>query len=75
MPGFIVLSRPHTNVLLLSLARPPMNAFSEPYWRELGSIFDRIKRGEVVDGEPGEIRVVVLGSALDRAFTAGLDRE
>jgi enoyl-CoA hydratase/carnithine racemase len=46
---------------------PPVNAFNENFWRELGSVFGSIAKD-------GNVRVVVLASALPKLFTAGLDR-
>ena len=46
---------------------PPVNAFNEAFWRELGSVFGSIAKD-------GDVRVVVLASALPKLFTAGLDR-
>lgn len=65
---YINSSFPHPNVLLLSLARPPVNAFSEPFWRELGETVDAASQND-------EVRVVVLASQVDKGFTAGLDCE
>jgi len=67
-PTFIASSRPSPHVLLLSLARPPVNAFSEPFWRELGDTFKAAGRDD-------DVRVVVLASDVEKGFTAGLDRE
>lgn len=46
---------------------PPVNAFNEAFWRELGLVFGNIAKD-------GDVRVVVLASALPKLFTAGLDR-
>lgn len=43
-----------------------MNAFSEPFWRELGHTLDAASQDD-------NVRVVVLASELDKGFTAGLD--
>ncbi|KAL7416759.1 ClpP/crotonase [Mrakia frigida] len=65
-PTFIASSRPSPHVLLLSLARPPVNAFSEAFWRELGDTFKAAGRDD-------DVRVVVLASDVEKGFTAGLD--
>lgn len=46
---------------------PPVNAFNDAFWRELGSVFRSIAKD-------GGVRVVVLASTLPKLFTAGLDR-
>ncbi|EJD50163.1 ClpP/crotonase [Auricularia subglabra TFB-10046 SS5] len=63
---FIKASFPIPHVLLLELNRAPVNAFHEPFWLELGSTFRRIDKD-------GDVRVVVLASALPKLFTAGID--
>jgi len=45
---------------------PPVNAFNEAFWRELGSVFGSIAKD-------GDVRAIVLASALPKLFTAGLD--
>ncbi|GAA5921096.1 hypothetical protein JCM1841_002413 [Sporobolomyces salmonicolor] len=57
---------PSPNVLLLSLNRPPVNAFNYALWAELPEHFNRAS----VDPD---VRCVVIASALDKGFTAGLD--
>jgi delta(3,5)-delta(2,4)-dienoyl-CoA isomerase len=68
----------HGNVLLLTLSRPPMNAFNEPFWRALSACFSAIRDQQPIPHDTAEdhdeIRVVVLASGMDKAFTAGLDR-
>ena len=44
----------------LSLRSPPR------FWTELGNVFDKL-------GEEPAVRVVVLASALDKLFSAGID--
>ncbi|WOO77333.1 Delta(3,5)-Delta(2,4)-dienoyl-CoA isomerase, mitochondrial [Vanrija pseudolonga] len=53
-------------VLLLEFNRPPVNAFHDPKWQELRQIIERASKS-------GEVRVIVLSSALERFFSAGLD--
>ncbi|WWC88588.1 uncharacterized protein L201_003500 [Kwoniella dendrophila CBS 6074] len=53
-------------VLLLEFNRPPVNAFHDDMWKELRRIIDTISHTP-------EIRVIVLSSALQNVFTAGLD--
>ncbi len=57
---------PSTGVLLLTLARPPVNAVNNSLWFELGKSFD-------VASVDVEVRVVVLNSELEKVCTAGLD--
>jgi len=63
---FINSSTPSAGVLLLELCRPPVNAFTDPFWEELGATFDKCSLD-------GDIKVVVLASNSPKAFTAGLD--
>lgn len=63
---YIDLSFPFDNVLHLVLNRPPVNAVNGEYWLEYGAAFDRI-------AEDPTVRVVVLSSALEKVFSAGLD--
>jgi delta(3,5)-delta(2,4)-dienoyl-CoA isomerase len=53
-------------VLHIQFARKPVNAFSEEFWKEYGSIFDKLSTF-------GDVRVVVVSSAVPKFFTAGLD--
>jgi delta(3,5)-delta(2,4)-dienoyl-CoA isomerase len=53
-------------VLHIQFARKPVNAFNEEFWREYGSIFGKLSTF-------GDVRVVVLSSAVPKFFTAGLD--
>ncbi|GAA5898526.1 hypothetical protein JCM5296_006486 [Sporobolomyces johnsonii] len=57
---------PTPNVLLLSLNRPPVNAFNSALWAELPDHFNR------ASADP-DVRCVVVASPLDKGFTAGLD--
>ena len=83
-PQFFRISSPIQGVLLVEMNRyvypvvwdapkfslhfsPPVNAFNSAFWRELGSVFGSIAKD-------GDVRVVVLASALPKLFTAGLDR-
>ncbi|CED83921.1 Enoyl-CoA isomerase [Phaffia rhodozyma] len=66
MPSYIVSSNPSPHVLLLSLSRNPVNAFSEEYWQELGRVFDKVNSMD-------DIRCVVLASNVSKGFSAGLD--
>ncbi|TFK89848.1 ClpP/crotonase [Polyporus arcularius HHB13444] len=63
---FTKVSSPSPHVALVQLARNPVNAFHEPFWTELGNVFDAISN------EPS-IRAVVLASALPKLFCAGID--
>lgn len=68
IPGskHIQASSPSKGLVLLRLNRGPVNAFNEPYWRELHRTFDHLS------SHP-EVRCIVLSSAFDKLFTAGLD--
>jgi len=66
IPKLFKISSPSQGVLLVEMNRPPVNAFNENFWRELGSVFGSIAKD-------GNVRVVVLASALPKLFTAGLD--
>ncbi|KZV88165.1 ClpP/crotonase [Exidia glandulosa HHB12029] len=63
---FLKATFPTQHVLLLEFNRPPVNAFHEEFWLEMGAIFRKVDRD-------GDIRVVVLASALPKLFTAGID--
>ncbi|CAE6450573.1 hypothetical protein ACGC1H_003969 [Rhizoctonia solani] len=54
------------SVLLVEFNRGPVNAFNQPFWKELGATFDKISRD-------GTVRAVVLSSTNPKIFTAGLD--
>ncbi|QRV85609.1 enoyl-CoA hydratase/isomerase family protein [Ceratobasidium sp. AG-Ba] len=65
---FVKVSTPlgGPSVVLVEMSRAPVNAFNQPFWEELGSTFDKISRD-------GSVRAVVLASAFEKVFTAGLD--
>ncbi|KAI1787635.1 ClpP/crotonase [Ganoderma leucocontextum] len=63
---YVKVSSPGPHVALVELARNPVNAFHEPFWTELGHVFDKIS-------EEPTIRVVVLASANPKLFSAGID--
>ncbi|RPD64746.1 ClpP/crotonase [Lentinus tigrinus ALCF2SS1-6] len=63
---FTKVSCPSPHVALVQLERNPVNAFHEPFWVELGNVFDAISN------QPS-IRAVVLASALPKLFCAGID--
>ncbi|TCD62526.1 hypothetical protein EIP91_006776 [Steccherinum ochraceum] len=63
---FIKVSSPAEHILLVELNRGPVNAFTVPFWREFGEVFDRIS---VLP----DVRAIVLASALKKGFSAGLD--
>ncbi|KAI0653813.1 ClpP/crotonase [Cubamyces menziesii] len=64
--AYVKVSTPAPYVALVELARNPVNAFHEPFWIELGQVFDKISQ------EP-TVRAVVLASALPKLFSAGID--
>ncbi|THV81039.1 ClpP/crotonase [Aureobasidium pullulans] len=58
---------PREYVAQVEINRPQkMNAFNETMWKGIGQIFERLSHDQ-------EVRCVVLTSAGDRAFSAGLD--
>lgn len=59
-------SFPSPAVLLLSINRPPVNALNTALWVEIGKSCD-------VASTDNEVRCVVLASAVEKMFTAGLD--
>ncbi|GAA5914159.1 hypothetical protein JCM6882_004942 [Rhodosporidiobolus microsporus] len=59
-------SFPAPGVLLLSLARPPVNALHTPLFAQIRDALEQ------ADRDP-EVRCVVFASAVDKGFTAGLD--
>lgn len=64
---FFLLTFPHPFVAHVEINRPQkLNAFTEPMWQEMGSLFRALSH------DP-EVRAVVLSGAGERAFTAGLD--
>lgn len=64
--SLIVASTPSAGVLLLSLARAPVNAVNDAMWHAIKTVFDSAST------DP-DVRCVVLASAFPRVFTAGLD--
>ncbi|KAJ3527926.1 hypothetical protein NM688_g8061 [Phlebia brevispora] len=60
------VSFPEPHIALVQLARAPVNAFNEAFWREFGHVIDTISK------DPN-VRVVVLASGLPKIFTAGID--
>ncbi|PSR83809.1 hypothetical protein PHLCEN_2v5623 [Hermanssonia centrifuga] len=63
---FIKVYSPEPHVVVVQLARNPVNAFHEPFWVEYGHVFDKI-------GQDPTVRVVVLASTLPKVFSAGID--
>ncbi|GJN91449.1 hypothetical protein Rhopal_004472-T1 [Rhodotorula paludigena] len=59
-------SVPSPDVLVLALARPPVNAFSTDLFAQLRDAFAQASRDE-------DVRCVVLTSDVGKGFTAGLD--
>ncbi|KAG9018744.1 hypothetical protein FRB90_010050 [Tulasnella sp. 427] len=53
-------------VVLVQLARPPVNAFNQQMWEELGATFDRLS------GD-GNVKAIILASSSPKIWTAGLD--
>ncbi|KAF8628834.1 hypothetical protein AX17_005894 [Amanita inopinata Kibby_2008] len=64
---WIKVSEPCPHVYHVQLARSPVNAFSTEFWKEYGTVFDRLnKQGQ-------DVRAVVLSSVFPKIFSAGLD--
>jgi WD40 repeat protein len=64
---YFLISSPSPYVAHVQINRPSkLNAFHEPMWLELGSIFSTLSH------DPS-VRAVVFSGAGDKAFTAGLD--
>lgn len=61
------MTEPYPAVLLVELARAPVNAFNVEYWSAFGKLFDDITE----DGY--DVRALVLCSSFPNIFTAGLD--
>ncbi|RXW23541.1 hypothetical protein EST38_g2279 [Candolleomyces aberdarensis] len=64
---WIKVSEPFPHVAHIELARGPVNAFSQEFWRSYGKLFDSL----VADGV--DVRAAVVSSAFPKIFTAGLD--
>ncbi|BEI86390.1 hypothetical protein CcaverHIS002_0606770 [Cutaneotrichosporon cavernicola] len=63
---FFRATSPVDNVLLLEMNRGPVNAFHDAFWEEMHATLDRVSMD-------ADVRVIVLASALEKIFTAGLD--
>lgn len=61
------LSEPAEYVLLIQMARKPVNAANTEFWKAYGALFDAIPNSHP------HIRAVILSSALPKIWTAGLD--
>ncbi|GAA5835988.1 hypothetical protein JCM11251_006620 [Rhodosporidiobolus azoricus] len=66
MSTLIQSSSPSSGILLLSLARPPVNALHTAFFAALRDALQAADLDETV-------RAVVLASGVDKGFTAGLD--
>ncbi|KIK64045.1 hypothetical protein GYMLUDRAFT_40275 [Collybiopsis luxurians FD-317 M1] len=64
---WIKVSEPFPHILLVELARDPVNAICTEFWQAYGSLFDSIS-----ESTP-DVRAVVLCSAFPDIFSAGLD--
>nr|GAT47196.1 delta-2 dienoyl-CoA isomerase [Mycena chlorophos] len=64
---WITVSEPVPHVLHIELARKPVNAFSNEYWRAYGALFQRLAT------EGRDVRVAVVSSRIAKMFTAGID--
>ncbi|KAF4566213.1 hypothetical protein EYR40_001976 [Pleurotus pulmonarius] len=64
---WVKVSEPAPHVLLVELARPPVNAFNTDFWQQYAHVFDQISE------HGSDVRAIVLSSANPKLFTAGLD--
>ncbi|KAF9070442.1 Delta2-dienoyl-CoA-isomerase [Rhodocollybia butyracea] len=64
---WIKVSEPARHVLLVELARSPVNAVCTEFWQEYGKLF------ESISAEVPDTRAVVLSSVFSEIFTAGSD--
>merc|ERR1712093_645598 len=62
----IKASFPSDGVLVLALARPPVNAFST-------SLFHQLEDSFRAASSDSDVRCIVLTSEVDKGFTAGLE--
>ncbi|KAF8323427.1 ClpP/crotonase [Clavulina sp. PMI_390] len=62
---FLKVSTPLEGIAVVSISRPPHNAFTGAMWREIPLVFNRLS-------SDSNIRVIVLASS-ERVFTAGLE--
>jgi delta(3,5)-delta(2,4)-dienoyl-CoA isomerase len=64
---FFLVSSPSDGVSHVQINRPAkLNAFYEPMWLELESVFDSLSHDS-------DVRAIVLSGAGEKAFSAGLD--
>ncbi|KAF9558137.1 Delta2-dienoyl-CoA-isomerase [Agrocybe pediades] len=64
---WIQVSEPSPRVLLVELARTPVNAFCVELWEAYSRLFDTLEE------DAYDVRALVLASAFPKYFTAGLD--
>ncbi|KAF7331493.1 Delta-2 dienoyl-CoA isomerase [Mycena kentingensis (nom. inval.)] len=64
---WITVTETIPHVLHIELARKPVNAFPQDYWRAYGALFERLA------AEGRDVRAAVVSSALPKLFTAGID--
>ncbi|TFK33775.1 Delta2-dienoyl-CoA-isomerase [Crucibulum laeve] len=64
---WIKVSEVAPQVVLMQLARKPVNAFSTDFWLQYQQVFDAL----IEDG--ADVRALVLSSEFPKVFTAGLD--
>lgn len=66
-PTYFLITTPLPYVTHVEINRPSkLNAFHEPMWLELKTIFDNLSHSP-------DVRAIILSGAGDKAFTAGLD--
>ncbi|KAJ3712872.1 Delta2-dienoyl-CoA-isomerase [Lentinula raphanica] len=64
---WIKVTEPFPHILLVELARSPVNAVPTEFWKAYGALFDSISE------HTSDVRAVVLSSAFPEIFSAGLD--
>ncbi len=64
---FVTLTN-ESGVGIITLNRPPVNAYNDQFMRELGSVVEAARADE-------EVKAVIVRSALDNFFSAGADIE
>ncbi|KAF5346447.1 hypothetical protein D9756_010087 [Leucocoprinus leucothites] len=64
---WLKVTEPYPTVLLVELARAPVNAFNVEYWKAYGKLF-----GDIIE-DGYDVRALVLCSSFPKIFTAGLD--
>ncbi|KIM51128.1 hypothetical protein SCLCIDRAFT_1224822 [Scleroderma citrinum Foug A] len=66
---YLTVTKPKPFVAHVQMARAPVNAFNVEFWKEYAVVLDNIHEWF------GDVRAVVLSSALPKIFSAGIDFE